>query len=316
MKVLITGGGGFIGSHLADRLSARGDEILILDNYVTGRRDNIASGDHVRIVEGSIADPAVVDGAFDDFAPDVVIHAAASYRDPDGWSEDIHSNVLGTTHVVRASQRHDVRRVIYFQTSLCYGLHPKEQPITITHPINPECSSYSVSKTGGEQYIHLSGLDYVSFRLANPLGPRTISGPLPTFFRRLSAGQKCFVTDTRRDFIFIDDLVDVVEKAVDGRGSRGPYHIASGVDVSIKELFDTTVAAMGVTLDEPVEVRAPGPDDAASILLDPSKTNADFDWKVSTPFEEAVRRSVAYYQEFGLEETYTHLRIEEPAASH
>ena len=241
MKILITGGAGFIGSHLAERLLARGDEVLVLDNFATGRRDNLAEQACLRVAEGTIADGPFVDREFDAFRPDVVVHAAASYKDPDNWAEDARTNVLGTVHVAQASKRTGVRRVVYFQTSLCYGLHPLEQPITLSHPVRPEGSSYAFSKTAAEQYIALSGLDNISFRLANAYGPRNLSGPLPTFYQRLSTHRPCFVMNTRRDFIYVQDLVDCVVKAVDGTGRAGPYHISSGSDFSIKELFNATV---------------------------------------------------------------------------
>ena len=170
-------------------------------------------------MEGTIAEAEVVDKAFDHFEPETVVHAAASYKDPDNWLEDIRTNALGTAHVVRAAERHRVKRLIYFQTALCYGLHPQEQPITLSHPIDSTASSYAISKTAGEQYIALSGLDFISFRLANAYGPRNISGPLPTFYSRLTARKPCFVMDTRRDFIYIDDLIAVVMKAIDGVGA-------------------------------------------------------------------------------------------------
>ncbi len=120
--------------------------------------------------------------------------------------------------MAQAAKQHGVKRLIYFQTALCYGLRPLEQPITLAHPILPEGSSYAISKTAGEHYIQLSGLDYISFRLANAYGPRNLSGPLPTFYHRLTTEQPCFVMDTRRDFIFVDDLVQVVLLALDGQG--------------------------------------------------------------------------------------------------
>jgi len=202
-----------------------------------------------------------------------------------------------------------VKRLIYFQTALCYGLRPLEQPITLNHPLRPEASSYAISKTAGEQYVQLSGLDWISFRLANAYGPRNLSGPLPTFFNRLTSGKPCFVMDTRRDFIFIDDLVEAVVAALGGRGSAGVYHISSGSDVSIKELFDATVDALQVRLDRDVEVRPRNPDDAYTILLDPSKTNADFGWKVSTPLASGVAAAVEWYKRFGISETFTHLKL-------
>jgi UDP-glucose 4-epimerase len=311
MKVLITGGAGFIGSHLADRLLARGDQVLVIDNYATGRRDNLTPVAGLEVVEGSIADPQLVESALARFKPDRVVHAAASYKNPDNWEEDARTNVEGSAIVARAALRHGVGRLIYFQTALCYGLVPLEQPIKLSHPLRPFESSYAISKTAGESYIALSGVEFLSFRLANAYGPRNLSGPLPTFFHRLTEKKKCFVMDTRRDFIYVGDLIDVVVKAIDGRGSKGYYHISSGNDYAIKELFDETVAALGVRLDEEVEVRPRGADDAFTILLDPSKTSADFQWQVATPLRDGVRAAIDYYRKFGISQTFTHLRLEE-----
>ena len=308
MKVLITGGSGFIGSHLADRLLAAGHSVLAIDNYATGRRDNLTPHDQLTVVEGSIADQELVDRCFDEFKPDTVVHAAAAYKDPENWVEDAQTNVLGTVHVVKAAQRHDIHRLVYFQTALCYGLKPLEQPITLEHPINSRGSSYAISKTSAEHYIELSGLNFVSFRLANAYGPRNISGPLPTFFQRLTTGKKCFVMDTRRDFVYINDLIDLVEKATLGQGEKGYYHASSGSDYSIKELFDATLTATQVTLDEEVEVRPRNPDDVFTILIDPSKTQETFKWNVSTELTDGVEATIAWYQKNGVGQTYTHLK--------
>jgi len=308
MRVLITGGAGFIGSHLADRLLERGDSVTVIDNYATGRRDNLRPRPSLQVVEGSIADPAALAEAFRLAAPEYVVHAAASYKDPHNWEEDAKTNAEGTAAVVKASESAGVKRLIYFQTALCYGLQPVEQPITLAHPLHPEGSSYAISKTAGEYYIGLSGLNFISFRLANAYGPRNLSGPLPTFFHRLTAGKACFVMDTRRDFIFVDDLIDVVVRALDGAGHRGYYHVSSGSDHAIKELYDETVNALGMTGLGPVEVRPRNPDDVFSILLDPSKTNQDFSWRTSTPLAEGVRQAIDYYRQYGIQETYTHLK--------
>jgi UDP-glucose 4-epimerase len=309
MKVLITGGAGFIGSHLADRLLERKSEVLVIDNYATARRDNLTPQDGLTVVEGTIADTELVNRLFEEFKPEVVVHAAAAYRDPDDWAEDARTNVLGTANVMLASKHSpSLKRLIYFQTALGYGLKPIEQPITLNHPLKPEGSSYAISKTAGENYVELGGLDFLSFRLANAYGPRNLSGPLPTFYHRLTTGKPCFVMDTRRDFVFIDDLVAVVLKAIDGQGAPGYYHISSGSDFSIKELFDATVKALGIKLEQDVEVRPRNPDDTYTILLDPSKTNETFDWQVTTPLEEGVRAAIEWYKEHGITQTYTHLK--------
>jgi UDP-glucose 4-epimerase len=311
VKVLITGGAGFIGSHLADRLLAEDHEVLVIDNYATGRRDNLTEHERLEIVEDTIEDPDVVMDAFERFRPDFVVHAAAAYKDPEAWGADVLTNALGTVHVVKAAQATGVQRLLYFQTALCYGTTPSEQPVTLDHPIRPD-SSYGISKTTGELYIQMSGIDFLSFRLANAYGPRNISGPLPTFYHRLTEGKGVFVMDTRRDFIFVDDLVDVVMQAIiEGKG-HGHYHISSGSDFSIKELFDATIAALPeVQLDGDVEVRPRNPDDAYTILLDPSRVRQDFGWQPKVPLEEGVRKAIEYYREYGISQTYTHLKVAE-----
>ena len=310
MNVLITGGAGFIGSHLADRLLDRGDEVVVIDNFATARRDNLQERPGLTVLDGSIVDPNIVAEAFSVARPNVVAHAAASYKDPESWSEDAATNVVGTANVVKAAGEAGVDRLVYFQTALCYGVQPLEQPITLEHPLRPHDSSYAISKTAGESYVRLSGLDWISLRLANAYGPRNVSGPLPTFYRRLTSGKPVFVVDTRRDFVYIQDLIDLVVLAIDGRGATGVYHASSGSDYAIKDLFDATVSALALDPAPEVEVRERSPDDAFTILLDPSRTQEEFGWRPETPLSEGVAAAVAYYREFGIEETYTHLRME------
>ena len=306
---MITGGGGFIGSHLADRLGAADYQVVVVDNFATGRRDNVTERPGLRLIEGDIADPAALDGAFAATGPpDVVVHAAASYKDPQDWAQDVRTNALGTANVVKATQAAGCERLIYFQTALCYGTMPLEQPISLAHPIRPD-SSYAISKTAGEQYIQMSGLDWVSLRLANAYGPRNISGPLPTFFQRLTTDKPVFVMDTRRDFVFVDDLIDLVwDAVVEGRG-HGVYHASSGSDHAIKELLDATLAAIDIQLDEEVEVRPRAEDDAYTILLDPSRVQEEFGWTPKTPLADGVAQAIAYYRSNGVTETFTHLKV-------
>ena len=313
MKVLITGGAGFIGSHLTDRLLGRGDEVLVIDNFATARRDSLSQHSRLTVVEGTIAEEAVVSRLLSEMHPDVVVHAAASYKDPDNWYEDGLTNVVGTVNVVKAARAAGTRRIVYFQTALCYGVRPLEQPITLDHPLRPGDSSYASSKTAGEHYVRLSGIGHVSLRLANVYGPRNLSGPLPTFYQRLTGGKPCFVMETRRDFVFVDDLVDVAVMAIDGHG-EGFYHVSSGADISIKDLFDATLKGLGMKAD--VEVRPRNPDDAPSILLDPSRTTRDFSgWKPKVSLDTGVSKAIEWYREHGVSQTFTHLRSSEAAST-
>lgn len=310
MKVLVTGGLGQIGSHVAEMLLERGDRVMVVDDLTTGREEHLAQHPRLEVVLASITDKPKMEALFDAFRPDAVVHTAASYKDPDDWYSDTMTNCVGGSNIVNASVKFGVKRFVYFQTALCYGLKPQQQPITLDHPRVPEGSSYAISKTTNELYLELSGLDYVTFRLANVIGPRNVAGPLPIFYQRLKDGKKCFVTEARRDFVFVKDLARVTVKACDGIG-RGAYHFSSGKDVAIQELYDAVVKAMGFNEYPAPDVKPLGPDDVASILLDPSRTFADFGNITFTPLEETVKAGVDYYAAHGTLGEYTHLRLDD-----
>src|SRR4051812_5792204 len=113
MRILMTGGAGFIGSHIAEALLAQQHQVLVIDNYETGRRDNLTPHANLTVVEGSIVDEALVNKLFSDFGPDKVVHAAASYKDPTAWSADALTNTVGTINVVQAAQHMKVQRLVY-----------------------------------------------------------------------------------------------------------------------------------------------------------------------------------------------------------
>lgn len=310
MRLLITGVCGQVGSHVAEQLLARGDKVCGIDNLATGRREHLSANENCEVVEGSISDQQLVNEIVSDFRPDVLIHTAASYKDPADWYNDSLTNCVGTANVVRAAKDAGVKRVIYFQTALCYGTKPLAQPIPLDHPILPVNSSYAISKTAGEHYVQYSGVDWVTFRLANVVGPRNISGPLPIFFQRLAEGKRCFVTPARRDFVFVKDLSNIVVRAADGQG-RGTYHFSSGRDIAILDLYEAVARAMRLNEVPPPEKRPLGPDDAPTILLDPQRTFDDFGDIAFTPLDRIVEEAVAYYRTFGVHGGYTHLRHEQ-----
>lgn len=310
MKVLVTGGLGQIGSHVAEILLARGDEVVVVDNLATGRREHLADHPRLKVVIDSIANRPLMEELFEDFCPDAVVHAACSYKDPDDWYNDTLTNCVGGSLMVDLAKKNGVKRFVYYQTALCYGLKPQEQPITLNHPRNPAGSSYAISKTANEYYIELSGIDFVTFRLANVIGPRNVAGPLPIFYQRLKDGKKCFVTESRRDFVFVKDLAEVTVKACDGVG-HGAYHFSSGTDVAIQELYDDVVDAMGLSDRPRADVHPLGPDDVFSILLDPSRTYQDFGNIDFTPLKTTVAEGIKYYKEHGTLGEYTHLRLQD-----
>jgi len=293
---------------MAELHLARGDDVMVVDNFETGRRIHLPDvHEQLTVAEGSIADRELIDRLVGRFKPDVLIHTAASYKDPDNWYGDMLTNGVGGVNLIRAAEANKVGRFIYFQTALTYGTNPREHPITLAHPKDPGNSSYAISKTVTEDYLALSRLDYVTFRLANVIGPRNVSGPLPIFFDRLKQGKRCFVTAARRDFVFVKDLARTVLKAADGVG-RGIYHFSSGSDVAIVELYDAVVKALKLNAYPEPERRPLARNEAPSILLDPSRTFADFGRMEFTPLEQTVREAVAYYEAYGVQGGYTHLQ--------
>ena len=309
MKILISGGCGQVGSHVAELFLQRGDQVIAIDNLATGRREHLADHKNLTVIIDTIANKELVDKIVSEFKPDAIVHTAASYKDPEDWYNDSLTNCVGGSNLIHAAKQFGVKRFIYFQTALCYGVKPLHQPIRLDHPKFPANSSYAITKTANEDFLEISGLDFVTFRLANVIGPRNVSGPLPIFFQRLKDGKKCFVTLARRDFVFVMDLAKNVVKACDGVG-KGAYHFSSGTDVAIKELYDAVVEAMGITPYPEAEIKELGPDDAPSILLDPSRTFQDFGKIEFTPLKQTVKAAIEYFKVHGTLGEYTHLKLE------
>ena len=156
--------------------------------------------------------------------------------------------------------------------------------------------------------LELSGLDYVTFRLANVIGPRNVAGSF-TNFSETKGWENAFVTESRRDFVFVKDLANVALKACDGAG-KGAYHFSSGKDVAIKDLYDEVVKAMGFKSLSRSRDKKLGPDDVFSILLDPKRTFEDFGNIKFTDLSTTVSEAIDYFKQHGTLGEYTHLKID------
>lgn len=305
MRILITGGAGCLGSNLIEHWLPRGHEIFVIDNFATGKREVVPPVDRLKVCEGSIADTAFVDQCFTAFQPDIVIHAAAAYKDPDNWAEDARTNVIGSANVARAAKAHATRRLINFQTVLCYG-RPQKLPIPSNHPTAP-FTSYGITKTAGEQFMLLSGVPTLSLRIANVTGPRLAIGPIPTFYKRLKAGQSCFCSDTSRDFLDMSDFLAFMDLAVAPDAPTGVFNLASGEAHSIKEIFDLVADYLGLgSLDVPVV--PPAADDVPVVSLDASDTERVFGWRAQVGFADTIRRQLAWYDAHGVTDVFSHLK--------
>jgi UDP-glucose 4-epimerase len=300
MKVLITGAAGFIGSHLAEALLERGHTVAGVDNLLTGDRKNVP--DEVDFYEGDIA--GYGGGLFPTVGEyDLIVHCAASYSDPLKWHRDTSTNVMGTINCLVKARQWGAK-LVYFQTAL------------------PPVSSYAISKIAGQQYIEQSGVDHLIFRLANIYGPRNVSGPIPTFYRRLTQRIPCTIVDTTRELVFVDDLVRCVLTAIDTDLS-GVYDVTSGEPVTILAQY---LAVLGELKGEPVAAEymeqfdertvthpplvEPGSDDVQT-KVDPASGVPG--WAATTGLREGVARAVDWYRRNGVEQTYTHLKIGEKA---
>lgn len=305
MRILITGGAGCLGSNLIEHWLPQGHQILVLDNFATGKREVVPPVPGLELNEGSIADGSWVESCFAGFKPEVVIHAAAAYKDPNDWVEDSKTNVLGSAHVAKACKAHDVKRLINFQTALCYG-RPNTVPIPADHPTAP-FTSYGISKTAGEQYMLLSGVPTLSLRISNVTGPRLAIGPIPTFYKRLKAGQNCFCSDTARDFLDMSDFLSFMDAAIVLDAPTGTYNVASGEAHTIKEIFDLVCAHLKLGKRD-VPIVPPAADDVPVVSLDPSTTETAFGWKAKIGFEETIARQLLWYDVHGVNDVFSHLQ--------
>ncbi len=309
---LVTGGAGFIGAHLAERLLRDGHRVRVLDNFSTGTRANLEFGaSHARsleIVEGDIRDMTAVEAAVRGVG--VVFHQAAmrsvprSVKDPLGANEN---NVTGTLHVFQAARRCRVPRVVFASSSSVYGARPdlpkrEEQPPA---PISP----YAVSKAAGEQYAavwtRLFGVETVGLRYFNVFGPRQdpkseYAAVIPRFILWALRGRPLEVHGDgtqSRDFTYIDNVVDANVLAARAPGAGGEvFNVGCGDHVSLLELVAKLEAILGRRLER--KHTPPRAGDVPHTLADLTKAKRLLGYTPLVAFDEGLRRTVEYFKTF------------------
>ena len=306
-KILITGGAGCLGSNLVDHLLLNDHEIIVIDNFATGKMEALPVDKRLTVIEGSIVNFQLVEDVILKFRPTHVINSDAAYKDPKNWLEDTATNVVGIINLIKALEKYPPKQFINFQTALCYG-NPNSIPIPVDHPTAP-FTSYGISKTAGEQYLQQSGLSYVSLRLANICGPRLSIGPIPTFYKRLLSGLDCFCTNATRDFLDMTDFLDLIDKILYNDLSKGTYNVSTGIGYSISDVFNAVAHFLGKN-DAKAPVIPVGDDDVETVVLDPAETEAIFNWKATVSFEKMIENQLNWYEKFGVKEVYSHLEIQ------
>jgi UDP-glucose 4-epimerase len=300
MRALVTGGSGFIGSNLVDRLLAEGNSVDVVDNLATGKLANLAEarrGAHALTIHNlDIRAPELVALA-ERQKPEVVFHIAAqssvsvSVADP---TLDAAVNALGTVNVLEAARAAGSRKVVYAASGgTIYGdVDPRDFPVKETHSQRP-LSPYGVSKKVGHDYLtayrELHQLEFTSLALANVYGPRQDphgeAGVVSIFGARLLSGQPCTIFGTgedTRDYVFVDDVVDAFVRAAT-KGGGLLINIGSGRETSVNQLYKTMAAAAEVTA--PALHGPPRAGDLARSVLDPGRAEIHLGWKPWTTLD-------------------------------
>ncbi|HEX7087997.1 MAG TPA: SDR family oxidoreductase [Vicinamibacterales bacterium] len=304
---LVTGGAGFIGSHLAAALLARGEEVRVADNFATGREANLAVLDgHAECLRGDLADQAFARRAVDGI--DIVLHQAAIPSVPRSVSDPLttnRANVDATLAVLVAARDAGVKRVVYAASSSAYGdtpTLPKREDMP-TRPLSP----YALQKLVGEQYLQLFtrlyGLETVSIRYFNVFGPRQdpsspYSGVIALFVTRMLQGVAPTITgdgEQTRDFTYVDNVVDGVLRAATAPGVSGRViNVATGTRVSINQLYRTLQQLLDFPL--PPQYTDPRPGDVRDSLADLTLARELLGYEPHVSFEEGLRRTVDWYR--------------------
>ncbi len=306
MRILVTGGAGFIGSHVVDGFRAAGHDVAVVDDLSTGDRANLAGG--VPLYEVDIRAPELR-RVFAEFRPEIVDHHAAQANVPASVEDPVYDasvNVLGGLNVLRLSATYGVRKLIYSSSGgAMYGEpDPGAIPVKETAPVRP-LSPYGASKQALEAWLGVFqrtfGLDYTVLRYANIYGPRQgirdEGAVVAVFATRLARGEPATIDGTggqTRDFVFVADCVTANVAALE-RGSGAAVNIGTGRETSIQELFDTLARIAGSGRQPTYGPARKG--DVCRIALDPSLARATLGWEPKTRLEEGLAATYAYFQQ-------------------
>ena len=303
MKILVTGGAGFIGSHLVDRLVQEGHQVSVIDNLSTGKRKNLNK--KARLYKMDIQS-SKIDRVFRKERPIIVVHLAAqmnvrlSTEDP---TFDASVNILGTINLLEHSVRHGVRKITFSSSGgAAYG----EQdvfPAPETHRTDP-LSPYGISKLAGEKYLayyeFVSGVRYVALRLGNVYGPRQDSegeaGVVAIFTKKMLKGDQPIINGTgmqTRDFVYVEDVVEAIMATL-APDVQGIYNVGTGKETSVNECYKIL---KDLTKSECKDLHGPGKKgEQLRSVLDVTKIREKFGWDPQVSIAEGLERTVEFFR--------------------
>jgi UDP-glucose 4-epimerase len=304
MKILVTGGAGFIGSHIVDRFVQEGYEVAVVDNLSTGKRRHVNRA--AKFYRTDIRS-WWLERAFRRERPVIVCHHAAqmdvrrSVRDP---VFDAETNILGTLNVLRHAIKYGVRKVLFASSGGAVYGEPEKLPVSEDHLVRP-ASPYGISKAVGDEYLRYfrdaDGLEFVSLRYANVYGPRQDpygeAGVVGIFTQKMLLGEQPIINGNgrqTRDFVYVDDVVEANVAAVN-KAARGIYNVGTGKETSVNELFSLLAGLINPAIRE---VHGPAKKgEQQRIALDASKFHRELDWEPKVSLKDGLARTVEYYRE-------------------
>lgn len=306
-KYVVTGGAGFIGSHIATELVQRGDQVTVIDNLCAGHLANIEHiRDDIEFIEADVCDAGVLSKAF--AGVDCVFHKAALASVPYSIEHPIEVNqacVTGTLTVLNEAQKAGVRRVVYAGSSSCYG----DRPFSANRETDTPAviSPYAVAKLAGEYYCHAFhhafDLETVCLRYFNVFGPRqdpnsAYAAVIPLFINWLLAGKPPVVFGNgkqSRDFTFVGNVVQANMLAADADGASGKsFNIADGGSISLLQLIEQLSKQLNVNV--PPDFQPPRKGDILHSMADITQATAVLGYMPKYDFEEGVKLSIEYYK--------------------
>ncbi|GAB4505997.1 MAG: SDR family oxidoreductase [Anaerolineales bacterium] len=303
-RVLVTGGAGFIGSHVVDLLLEQGHRVAVVDNLSTGRRENVNPQAEFFLADVGSPDLAAV---LDAVRPQAVVHLAAqasvsvSVADP---VRDATANILGSVNLLQQCVRTGVEKFVYVSTGGALYGEPQYLPCDENHPINP-LSPYGVSKHTVEHYLYfyrqVHGLAYTVLRLANVYGPRQDpfgeAGVVAIFTQRMLDGEQVVIYgsgEQERDFVFVMDCARAAVLAL-SRGDGEAYNIGCGRGTTVNVLFAMMKSLTGYAREPRYDPPRPG--DVFRSFLNADKARRELGWEPSVSLEEGLRQTIAHFRQ-------------------
>jgi UDP-glucose 4-epimerase len=302
MRVLLTGGAGFIGSHVAEHLLARGHEVAVVDDLSSGRRENLPEG--ARFFEADIRSGCA--RIFEEFRPEVLSHQAAqmdvrrSVREPD-FDADV--NVLGTLRLLENCIRHGVSKVVFASTGGAIYGEQEEFPCHRGSPAVPLLALRGL-EAAGERYLNFYriqyGLPYVTLRYANVYGPRQDphgeAGVVAIFSGNLAANRASTITDTgeqTRDYIYVGDVARANILALENDPPSGAYNIGTGIETSVDQLYEMLRSISGREL--PPEHGPAKPGEQLRSSIDPARADRALYWRPEIKLATGLKETLHFF---------------------